>query len=59
MQEVLLDLSTGDKVRHSKFGEGIVTGTKPSGTDVEVTVAFPDEGVKRLLQSFAKLEKVQ
>ena len=56
--EALPDLSTGDKVRHAKFGEGIVTSTKPSGTDVEVTVAFLDEGVKRLLQSFAKLEKV-
>ena len=56
--EALPDLSTGDKVRHAKFGEGIVTSTKPSGTDVEVTVAFLDEGIKRLLQSFAKLEKV-
>ncbi len=59
VQEALPDLSTGDKVRHAKFGEGIVTGTKASGTDVEVTVAFLDEGVKRLLQSFAKLQKVK
>ena len=57
-REAMPDLATGDKVRHAKFGEGIVTGTKPSGTDMEVTVAFPDEGIKRLLQSFAKLEKV-
>ncbi len=55
----LPSLSTGDKVRHAKFGEGIVTGTKPSGSDVEVTVAFADgQGVKRLLLSFAKLEKL-
>ena len=54
------DLATGDKVRHAKFGEGMVTGTKPSGADVEVTVAFADnQGVKRLLLSFAKLEKVK
>ena len=57
-RETLPALSTGDKVRHAKFGEGIVTGTKASGTDVEVTVAFIDEGVKRLLQSFAKLQKI-
>ena len=51
--------STGDKVRHAKFGEGIVTGTKPTSDDVEVTVAFIDgSGVKRLLLSFAPLEKV-
>ena len=52
--------STGDKVRHATFGEGMVTGTKPSGADVEVTVAFKDgAGVKRLLLAFAPLEKVQ
>ncbi len=57
--ESLPELATGDKVRHAKFGEGIVTGTKPSGADVEITVAFADnQGIKRLLQSFAKLQKI-
>ena len=57
--EPLPQLATGDKVRHAKFGEGIVTGTKPSGADMEVTVAFADnQGIKRLLQSFAKLQKI-
>ena len=52
--------ATGDKVRHATFGEGIVTGTKPSGADVEVTVAFAEgQGVKRLLLSFAPLEKAE
>ena len=51
--------SVGDKVRHATFGEGIVTGCKPSGGDFEITVAFKDgNGVKRLLQGFAPLEKV-
>ncbi|MBM3934859.1 MAG: AAA family ATPase [SAR202 cluster bacterium] len=53
-------LKTGDRVRHKKFGEGIVTGTKPTGADLEVTVAFKDgAGVKRLLLSFAPLEKAE
>ena len=53
-------LKTGDKIRHPKFGEGMVMGTKLSGTDTEVTVAFSDgQGVKRLLLSFAPLEKVE
>ena len=52
-------LSTGDKVRHATFGDGIVMDTKPSGDDVEVTVVFKEgQGVKRLLLSFAPLEKV-
>ena len=53
-------LKTGDKVRHPTFGEGIVTDAKPSKDDVEVTVAFRDGGgVKRLLLSFAPLEKLE
>ena len=53
-------LKTGDKIRHPKFGEGMVMGTKLSGTDTEITVAFSDgQGVKRLLLSFAPLEKVE
>ena len=53
-------ISIGDKVRHSSFGEGIVMTCKPSGTDFEATVAFKDgHGVKRLLLSFAGLEKVE
>ncbi len=55
-----LALSTGDRVRHKTFGVGIVTEAKQSGGDTEVTVAFKDgHGVKRLLLSFAPLEKVE
>ncbi len=51
--------AAGDKVRHSKFGEGVVVSCVPSGQDLEVTVAFKDGvGVKRLLLSYAPLEKV-
>ena len=52
--------SVGDKVRHATFGEGIVMSCKPSGTDFEATVAFKEgHGVKRLLLSYAALEKVE
>ncbi len=47
---------TGQKVRHVKFGDGIVIESKPTGNDAEVTVAFSDVGLKRLAASFAKLE---
>jgi DNA helicase-2/ATP-dependent DNA helicase PcrA len=56
----IASFKTGDKIRHPKFGEGMVVGTKLSGTDTEVTVAFAEgQGVKRLLLSFAPLEKVE
>ena len=52
-------LSPGDKVRHPTFGEGMVVSCTPSAGDNEVTVAFVGTGVKRLLQSLARLEKLE
>jgi len=48
----------GDRVRHTVFGEGTVVSSKITDTDEEVTVAFPDIGIKRLSASFAPLEKL-
>ena len=57
---VAASLKAGDKVRHTTFGDGIVVSCDPSGADFEVTVAFKDgQGVKRLLLSFAPLERVE
>ena len=54
-----LALRVGDLVRHRAFGEGIVMLTDVTASDVEVTVEFAGGvGVKRLLLSFAPLEKV-
>jgi DNA helicase II / ATP-dependent DNA helicase PcrA len=53
-----LDLKAGDKVRHGIFGEGIVISAGSKGSDIEVVVAFSGVGVKKLLLSFAKLEKI-
>ena len=52
--------AAGDHVRHEKFGEGIVVSSEPSGTDYQVVVAFQGEaGIKKLLSSFAPLEKLE
>jgi DNA helicase-2/ATP-dependent DNA helicase PcrA len=49
----------GEKVRHVKFGEGIVVSAAQSGDDQLITVAFKGGvGVKKLMLSFAGLEKV-
>ena len=53
-------LGIGDLVRHSSFGEGVVTDFVASAGDHEVTIQFRDGvGVKRLLLSFAPLEKIE
>jgi hypothetical protein len=48
----------GDRVRHAAFGEGTVVTSKLTRDDEEVTVAFPERGVKKLLASLANLELV-
>ena len=48
----------GDLVRHPSFGEGRVVSSVLTRDDEEVTVAFPEQGVKKLLASLANLEVV-
>lgn len=48
----------GDRVRHPSFGEGVVVTSRLSHNDEEVEVAFVGQGVKKLLASLARLEKV-
>ncbi len=49
-------LSTGDKVMHAKFGEGMVLGLEPGGI---VRVFFADLGEqKRLLLDYAPLKRL-
>ncbi len=60
-ERALASFNAGDHVRHVKFGEGIVVtaAMTAGGSDQEVTVAFKgDAGVKKLLLSFAPLEKL-
>ncbi|MCU6763586.1 ATP-dependent DNA helicase pcrA [uncultured Roseburia sp.] len=53
-----LSYEVGDKVRHMKFGEGIVLQILAGGRDFEVTVDFENVGTKKMFASFAKLKKV-
>jgi DNA helicase-2/ATP-dependent DNA helicase PcrA len=48
----------GQRVRHPKFGEGIVIESRLRRDDEEVSVVFEEAGIKRLLASFANLEKL-
>jgi DNA helicase-2/ATP-dependent DNA helicase PcrA len=49
-------LSTGDSVRHSTLGEGVVVQIEPGGL---VTVRFADDGSERkLMLDYAPLEKL-
>jgi DNA helicase-2/ATP-dependent DNA helicase PcrA len=53
-----LGLRVGDDVRHAKWGDGVILDIEGQGDKAEATVRFPDVGEKRLLLSWAPLEKL-
>jgi DNA helicase-2/ATP-dependent DNA helicase PcrA len=53
-----LGLRTGDDVRHGKWGDGVILEITGSGDKAEALVRFPSVGEKRLLLSWAPLEKL-
>jgi DNA helicase II / ATP-dependent DNA helicase PcrA len=52
-------LKTGQRVRHPRFGEGVVVEAEPADGDEIITVAFEGQGLKRLLGSMARLEALE
>ena len=48
---------TGDRVYHKTFGEGSILKIEPMGGDHLLTIHFDSVGAKRLMATFARLEK--
>ena len=51
-------LRSGQRVRHPKYGEGIVFRREGDGDDAKITVQFSGFGVKKLVEKFAQLERL-
>jgi DNA helicase-2/ATP-dependent DNA helicase PcrA len=51
-------LKSGQRVRHPKYGEGVVFRREGDGDDAKVTVQFSKFGVKKLVEKFAQLERL-
>jgi len=49
-------LSIGQRVSHTKFGEGVITDVEGAGNHARVQVNFDFEGSKWLVLSYAKLQ---
>jgi DNA helicase-2/ATP-dependent DNA helicase PcrA len=47
----------GQKVKHPKYGEGMVYQREGDGADAKITVQFPRFGLKKLVERYAQLEK--
>ncbi len=52
------EISAGDRVKHSHWGEGAVLEVLGSGDKAEALVKFDSEGEKRLLLAWAPLQRV-
>jgi DNA helicase-2/ATP-dependent DNA helicase PcrA len=48
----------GERVRHPKYGDGIVFRTEGDGDTAKITVQFAKFGVKKLVEKFANLQKI-
>jgi DNA helicase II / ATP-dependent DNA helicase PcrA len=55
-EEPAADVRLGQRVRHSKFGDGIVLGLEGQGGHARVHVNFERQGAKWLMLAYANLE---
>ena len=52
------NLKRGQRVRHSKYGEGTILLREGDGEDAKLTVLFSRHGMKKLMEKFANLQKI-
>jgi DNA helicase-2/ATP-dependent DNA helicase PcrA len=57
-RSVQLDFHAGQRVRHATFGEGLVVESRADRGDEMVTVIFEEAGLKRLMASIARLDRL-
>ena len=57
-EEASWPIKVGTRVRHARFGEGMVVGVERDGSDIVVTVGFAAVGRKRLSLQYAQLEEL-
>ena len=55
---IKMNLQSGDRVRHPKWGEGKISGVIGAGGDGLVTIDFPNVGQKMVMLKYAPLEKL-
>jgi DNA helicase-2/ATP-dependent DNA helicase PcrA len=51
-------ISLGQRVRHPKFGEGVVLGSEGSGSSARIQINFDEVGGKWLVMAYARLEVI-
>ena len=56
--ESKLPYAVGTRVRHAKYGQGLIIKREGDGEDAKVTITFPGYGTKKMIVKFAGLEKI-
>ena len=56
--QAAFDFKGGDRVRHRVFGEGSILSVTPMGGDYMLEVKFDKVGTKKIMATFAKLERL-
>lgn len=54
-----LDINIGDRVKHKKFGIGMVVSKIEKDNDYEIVISFDGKGLKKLMLSLAPIEVVK
>lgn len=49
-------IKPGGRVKHKLWGEGLIVAAIPKSDDVEITVAFDSQGIKKLSAKYAPIE---
>jgi ATP-dependent DNA helicase UvrD/PcrA len=51
-------LTVGTRVRHAKYGQGLIVKREGEGENAKLTINFPGYGQKKMIEKYAGLEKV-
>jgi DNA helicase-2/ATP-dependent DNA helicase PcrA len=50
--------AAGDRVKHATFGEGTILSVQKIAADMLYEIAFDRVGTKKLMHTYAKLQKI-
>ena len=53
-----IDWKAGEKVYHAKWGTGTVVAVTGSGSNMQLSIAFANEGIKKLVAQLAPISRV-
>lgn len=58
IDKISCNLAVGQKVKHKKFGQGLILNLQNVGSDIRVEVIFDNVGTKNLMAAYANLEVI-